>query len=345
MHRGMTLDSPQAAAPRIELRAHGRFVEWLAAARGTVAVTTYNSGKLAMFCAPAGRLECRLWRLVRPMGLAYDGGRLAIATREEIREWRLAPAEGDHVEGSAPPRFELAATHATSRLDVHELAYDSRGLVFANTRFNCLARPSSRARFRRAWSPWFMPEPAARDCCHLNGLGLHGGSVALATAFCTGGEPGSWRSGDRFTSGVVLDVRHKRVAVRGLCLPHSPRWHAGQWWLCNSGAGTLATFDPVAGSSEPVALLPGFTRGLAFAAGHALVGLSRIRKRHILDAPPVRERFPQLRSGVWLVDPTTGRTSGALEFVRGGREVFDVAFLPGILRPELELPVNPPESA
>jgi uncharacterized protein (TIGR03032 family) len=188
-----------------------------------------------------------------------------------------------------------------------------------------------------------MQEPAARDCCHLNGLGLSGGRVALATAFCTGGEQGSWRSGDRFASGVVLDVRDQRVAVSGLCMPHSPRWHAGGWWLCNSGEGTLSAFDPLAGSCKPVAALPGFTRGLAFAAEHALVGLSRIRKRHILDAPPVRERFPRLRSGVWLVDPSTGRTAGALEFVRGGREVFDVAFLPGILRPELELPANLPE--
>ena len=35
-----------------------------------------------------------------------------------------------------------------------------------------------------------------------------------------------------------------------------------------------------------------------------------------------------MRSGVWLVDPTTGRETGALEFTRGGREVYDVAFMP-----------------
>jgi hypothetical protein len=78
---------------------------------------------------------------------------------------------------------------------------------------------------------------------------------------------------------------------------------------------------------EPVAILPGFTRGLTFAAGRAIVGLSRIRKRHILDAPPVRERFSKMRSGIWLVDPGSGRTTGALEFIRGGREVYDVALM------------------
>jgi uncharacterized protein (TIGR03032 family) len=185
-----------------------------------------------------------------------------------------------------------------------------------------------------------MPQATPRDCCHLNGLGLRGSRVTVVTAFCTGGEPGSWRGGERFASGVVLDVRESRIAVAGLCMPHSPRWHAQRWWLCNSGEGTLCTFDPASGACTPIAALPGFTRGLAFAAGHALVGLSRIRKRHILDAPPVRERFPRLRSGVWLVEPGTGRTPGALEFIRGGREVFDVAFLPGVLRPELDMPAN-----
>jgi uncharacterized protein (TIGR03032 family) len=134
-----------------------------------------------------------------------------------------------------------------------------------------------------------------------------------------------------------LDVRRGRVAVDGLCMPHSPRWDGQQWWLCDSGEGTICTFDLASGSPRAAAALPGFTRGLAFAAGRAIVGLSRIRKQHILDAPPVRARFPRLRSGVWLVDPANGRTRGALEFVRGGREVFEVAFLPGILRPELQV--------
>lgn len=327
----MPPNPPNAAAPHIELRVHGDFVEWLATARGTLAVTTYNSGKLAMFAAPAGRLELRIWKFARPMGLAYDDGRLAVATREAIHEWRLRDGDG-------APQFDLESAHATGRLDVHELAYDYRGLCFANTKFNCLARPSTRARFKRSWLPWFLPTIVPHDSCHLNGLGVRGGRVAMVTAFGVGAEPGSWRGDERFASGVVLDVRRQRVAVSDLCMPHSPRWDGQQWWLCNSGEGTLATFDPASGECEPVAALPGFTRGLAFAAGRALVGLSRIRRRHILDAPPVRARWPRLRSGVWLVDPADGRSPGALEFVLGGREVFDVAFLPGILRPELEMP-------
>ena len=87
---------------------------------------------------------------------------------------------------------------------------------------------------------------------------------------------------------------------------------------------------PLFGACTPVAFLPGFTRGLSFAAGRAIVGLSKIRPEHILDAPPVRNRQGDLRAGVALVDVAAGRETGTLEFTRGGNEVFETAFLPGV---------------
>lgn len=303
--------------PCINLRVHGDFVEWLAGSARTLAVTTYNAGKLALFSAPRGVLESRFVRLARPMGLAFDGVHLAIAVRDQLQMWRTADG--------AP--MELAASYDTGRLNVHDVAYEAGGLCFVNTRFNCLARPSERVNFCRLWQPWFMTGPHRRDCCHLNGIGVRDGRPTMATAFSTSSEPRGWRSGDRLSTGVVIDVLRNRAAVVGLCMPHSPRWDGQRWWLCNSGAGTLCRFDPSRGACEPVVTLPGFTRGLCFAAGRAVVGLSRIRRRHVLDAPPVRRLFPVMRSGLWIVNPATGQTTGALEFVRGGREIYDVASL------------------
>ena len=303
---------PIIPAPPIELKVRGDFLEWLAAAAGTLAVTTYNSGKLAFFSAPAGGLTASFWKFPRPMGLAVDAGRLAVAGRDHL--WVFNSVGAD-------------ALYATGRLNAHDLAFDRRGLLLANTRFNCVARPSERVRFLRHWQPPFVHQLTPKDCCHLNGIGVRDGRLAMATAFCESDQVAAWRRGERFHSGVLIDVRRNRIAARGLCLPHSPRWHAGRWWFCNSGEGTLCTLSPSALSCAPVAALPGFTRGLAFAAGRAIVGLSRIRQRHILDAPPVRNRFPRMRSGVSLVDVATGRETGSLEFVRGGREVYDAAFL------------------
>jgi uncharacterized protein (TIGR03032 family) len=149
----------------------------------------------------------------------------------------------------------------------------------------------------------------------------------MATAFCEQSTPAAWRDGNRFESGVLIDVQAGAAAARGLCMPHSPRWHAGRWWLCDSGRGTLVVYNPHRAVCEEVAALPGFTRGLTFAHGRAIVGLSRVRKKHILDAPPVRQRWKQLRSGLALVDIQRGVETGSLEFVRGGREVYDVTVM------------------
>ncbi len=325
----MTTPISPLAPPRIEFRPSGDFVDWLAASRGALAVTTYNSGKLAIFSALAGELRAAIWRFARPMGVALASDRLALATQENI--WIFAASVGQ------PGNFSLEKKYATGRLDAHDLAFGGKGLYFANTRFNCIARPSEHVRFVRSWQPGFVERLQRRDACHLNGLGMRGGRPAMATAFCAMGRAGAWRDGDRFTSGVLLDVRHDRIAASGLCMPHSPRWDNGRWWFCNSGEGALSAFDPKGGACETVAALPGFTRGLCFAAGRAVIGLSRIRRRHILDSPPVRSRFPRLRSGVSLVDVASGRETGRLEFVRGGREVYDAAFLPNVQAVQLEV--------
>jgi uncharacterized protein (TIGR03032 family) len=262
------------------------------------------------------------------MGVAFDAGSLALAVHARIHLF-LAAAD-------APADFRVKATYNTGRIDVHDIAFGARGLYFVNTRFNCLARPSKRVNFVRTWQPWFVDRAVRRDACHLNGLGMRNGRPAVATAFGAVGRAGAWREGDRFTSGVVLDVRGNRIVASGICMPHSPRWHDGRWWLCDSGAGALCVLDPRRGACETIATLPGFTRGLCFAASRAVVGLSRIRKEHILDAPLLRERFPISRSGLALVDPTSGRETGRLEFTMGGREVYDVAFLPNLQLCELQ---------
>jgi uncharacterized protein (TIGR03032 family) len=316
-------------AEPIEVCPRGDFVAWLASTGGTLAVTTYNSGKLACFSAARDELAGDYWRFPRPMGLAAAAGRMALATRGHVTVFgRRQP---DRAAG--PPNADAAMVveqcFFTGRLDAHDLAFDRRGLIFANTRFNCASRPSEKVNFRRVWSPHFMPEMVAGDCCHLNGVGVQDDQLAAATAFCERGTRKAWREGDRFTSGVLIDTRRNETILRGLCLPHSPRWHEERWWFCNSGEGTLCAWRPRDSVFEQVAELPGFTRGLCFAAGRAAVGLSRIRKRHILDAPPVRQRCRRMRSGVALVDPASGRETGSLEFVRGGREVYDVALVAG----------------
>jgi uncharacterized protein (TIGR03032 family) len=118
-------------------------------------------------------------------------------------------------------------------------------------------------------------------------------------------------------------------------MPHSPRWHAGRLWVLNSGAGQLLAMDPQSGAAEVVCELPGYLRGLTFVGSYAVIGLSKIRERHIFGNLPIQQRCANLRCGVAVVDTSTGALQGTFEFTAGCEELYDVQFLPGIYRPTI----------
>jgi uncharacterized protein (TIGR03032 family) len=87
------------------------------------------------------------------------------------------------------------------------------------------------------------------------------------------------------------------VLLRGLSMPHSPRWHDGKLWLLESGTGRLGYVDPQSGRYQRVAELPGFTSGLDFAGDLAFVGLSQVRESAVFSGIPIAERPPEERCG------------------------------------------------
>jgi hypothetical protein len=68
---------------------------------------------------------------------------------------------------------------------------------------------------------------------------------------------------------------------------------------------------------------------------YAVIGLSKIRERHIFGNLPIQQRCPSLRCGLAVVDTRTGAAAGMLEFTAGCEELYDVQFLPGIYRPTI----------
>jgi uncharacterized protein (TIGR03032 family) len=308
--------------------------EWLTQSGGSLAITTYTSGKVVLVSSVEGRLHFLTRKFPRPMGMAICGNRIALAARKQVLLFQRRK--------SATATYCLLRKYDTGKVDAHDVAFGARGVYFANTKFNAIARVSSNKRFVHCWQPWFIDGLVRGDRCHLNGLGMRNNRPAIATAFCATGHPGGWREQNRFTGGVVIDVQQNRIVADGLCMPHSPRWHEGRWWLCNSGHGTLATVDAQTGQCQEICALPGFTRGLCLIDDHALVGLSKIRRKHVLDAPPVRQRLKTIVAGVALVDLQTGRMTGKLEFVNGGSEVYEVLFLPDMQQPRLLLPKASP---
>lgn len=136
----------------------------------------------------------------------------------------------------------------------------------------------------------------------------------------------------------MIDVRTGDVVLRGLSMPHSPRLHDGRLFALDSGKGRLLLVDLAAGRGDTIAQLPGYLRGLALHAGHAFVGLSRIRDSNVFGGLPIAERREALRCGVGVVELASGRLVAHLEFKSGVEEIFAIEVLPGLRCPAVSGP-------
>jgi uncharacterized protein (TIGR03032 family) len=322
----------------IECTASDSFQDWLSQAGGSLAITTYQAGKLALVGWNGQQITVLLRQFPKPMGLAVQGQRIALATHHEV--WIFANAQllaHDYLENQ-PGRYDALylprVAYFTGDLNIHDLAFGRDGLWLVNTRFSCLAALSHDFSFVPRWQPPFISQIAPEDRCHLNGLAMVNGQPKFVTALGETDKVGGWRA-NKAMGGILIDVDSGEIVRRGLSMPHSPCWHDGYLWLLNSGTGELWRIHIQSGQHDVVCVLPGFLRGLCCVGNYALVGLCQIREQHIFGSLPVQQRFDRLLCGVAVVDLGSGQLIGMLEFTAGCQELYDVKFLPGILRPTI----------
>jgi uncharacterized protein (TIGR03032 family) len=336
-----------AAPARIESSLSGAFGQWLADSGGSLAVTTYQAGKVAMIGWDGQQVSVLLRHFEKPLGLAVQNDRIALATRHAILLFANASLLAHDFLEEAPGRYDglflPRAAYYTGDINAHDLAFASDGLWIVNTRFCCLARPSAEYSFVPVWKPPFVSDIVPEDRCHLNGLAVVDGKPKYVTALGETDTVGGWRD-NKAAGGVIVDIESNQVVLRGLSMPHSPRWYRGQLWVLNSGAGELWVVDPKQGRHLVVCSLPGYLRGLAFAGQFALIGLCQIREKHIFGGLPVQQRHEKLLCGVAIVDLLSGRQVGMLEFTAGAQELYEVQFLPGLRRPMILNHDNEPAS-
>ncbi len=304
----------------------------------SVLVTTYQAGKLVVLRRnDEGTLNTHFRTFPKPMGLAVDGDRLAIGTLLEVWEFHNLPAVACQLEpaGSHDACFLPRCAHVTGDVQIHEMAWVGEELWFVNTRFSCLCTRGMPYSFVPRWRPSFVTELAPDDRCHLNGFGLRDGKVRYVTALGETDTPGGWRANNK-DGGVLIDLEANDVIARGLSMPHSPRWHAGQLWVLHSGTGGLGTIDPATGKYHEVATLPGFTRGLDFVGPLAFVGLSQVRDSAVFSGLPITERPLEERCcGVWVVNIQTGQVVALVKFEDAVQEIFALQVLRGRRKPDL----------
>ncbi|HEY7117291.1 MAG TPA: TIGR03032 family protein [Tepidisphaeraceae bacterium] len=329
----------------------------------SLVITTYQANKLLVARAVDDGLSTLVRTFDRPMGLAIRDGRMALGCRNQVWEFRNAPAIAPLVEpaGRHDACFVPRTSHVTGDICVHELAWAGGAgdeLWAVNTRFSCLCTLDPDYSFVPRWRPPFVSELLAEDRCHLNGLAVVDGQPKYVTALGESDAANGWRA-NKPHGGCLMEVRSGEVISRGLSMPHSPRWTSassveptsassvgptsassvgprdGRLWLLESGTGRLVMIDPVTGQREPVAEVPGFARGLALCGAYAFVGLSKIRATSAMDGVPLAARRDELKCGVAVVDLAAGRVCGMLEFQSAVEEIFDVQLLGGFQFPEV----------
>jgi uncharacterized protein (TIGR03032 family) len=334
------LDRPATGDPTPLRAAHTpNFPTLLQRLGASLLVTTYQAGKLVLVRDEGDHLNTHFRAFESPMGMALAGDRLAIGTRIEVREFIDVPAVAARLDppGRHDACFLPRSSHVTGNIQVHEMAWGARDELWAvNTRFSCLCTLDRSASFTPRWRPPFVSALEPSDRCHLNGLAMVDGRPRYVTALGETDEPMGWRDG-KARGGIVMDVDSGQVIARGLSMPHSPRWHAGRLWVCESGAGTFGAINLQTGRYEPIVEVPGFTRGLDFAGPYAFVGLSQVRESAIFSGIPITERLAEdeRTCGVCAIDLRTGRIVALLRFETAVQEVFAVTALSGRRYPDL----------
>ncbi len=305
----------------------------------SVLMSAPHSGNVIALSAPGGQLALSFHTFERPMGIAVSRDLLAVCTHNEVWFLRNAPDIAAKLEprGRYDACYLARACHFTGDIQGHEAVWVNHELWLVNTLFSCLCAVHERYSFAPRWRPSFITQLAPEDRCHLNGVALVDGQPRYVTLAAETDVRQGWRP-SKGSGGCLIDVASGTLVVRGLCMPHSPRYSQNQLYVLESGKGRLARVDPGTGRTKTVAMLPGFTRGLAVSGALAFVGLSRIRSKSDMTGLPITAQRETLQCGLAVVDLRSRQVIASLEIGAPVDEIFDVQVLPGLRSPFLAGP-------
>ncbi len=141
----------------------------------SLAVTTYQAGKLVLVRDEGDHLNTHFRGFQAPMGMALSGDRLAVGTTIQVWEFIDVPAVTAKLDppGRHDACFLPRSSHVTGNIQIHEMAWGAGGeLWVVNTRFSCLCTIDRSASFTPRWRPPFVSALEPTDRCHLNGLSM-----------------------------------------------------------------------------------------------------------------------------------------------------------------------------
>ncbi len=303
----------------------------------TIAVSTYQAGKLILARRENNAINTHFRNFNRPMGIAVKENTLSIGCLHTIESYQNTPALINRLD--EPEKHDACYVHRhsveTGNIDIHEMAWGhDNNLWMVNTKFSCLSTLSFEYSFIPQWRPYFVSGLAPEDRCHLNGLGMKNGKPKFITALGATNDANGWRVNKR-DGGILMDVDRNEIILDGISMPHSPRWYNNHLWMLESGKGALVNINPNTGEKRTVAIMPGFTRGLDFAGPLAFVGLSKVRETATFSDFPLLEELDERICGVYVCNIQTGKVIGFIRFEGDVEEIFAVQVMQNTAFPEL----------
>ena len=314
------------------------FTSLMAREHIAVALTSYESGKFYLLGRdPAHNgLHINERIFAKAMGMHAQGNSLYLATLFQLHRFENVLDEGQFANNLHDACYVPRLNYTTGVLDAHDIGVLENGeIIFVNTRFNCLAVPSTRDSFMPVWKPSFISDIVDEDRCHLNGMAMENGRPRYVTAVSKSNTIDGWRD-RRASGGIVMDVQSGEIVCEGLSMPHSPRLYNGDLWVLNSGTGELGKVNLKTQTFEPVVFCPGFVRGLSFSGKYAFVGLSKPRYERFeglaLDAR-LKEADSEPWCGIQVIDLEKNICAEWFRIDGAIGEVYDVATLPHVTCP------------
>ncbi len=299
----------------------------------SIALTTYQAGKVIFISADRNALIQLARTFNTPMGITHSGRRMGIVTLDEVVvfandsdfAWNY-PKQPETYDAFYLPR----SVYYTGTIDLHDIAWGEAGLWGVNTLFSSLSLIDEEYSFTPKWTPPFIRELQPEDRCHLNGMAMADGAPKYVTALGESNHKEGWRE-NKYSGGIIMEVPTKEILFRGLSMPHSPRVIDDKLYFLNSAAGEVMAAEPEQGIVESVNQVPGYARGLAGYGDYLFVGTSQIREKHQHSDMPIAKG--ETFAGIVVIHRPTGRIAGSIRYHTTCKEIYDVAVLPGVIRP------------
>jgi len=296
----------------------------------TLVISTYQAGKLILINSQDDQKLNMLPRSFnKAMGVAIDGNRMAIATKDEVIKLVDSPDLGKHYPnqpGKYKNMYVPRATYYTGNVDLHDLHFGTEGLWGINTSFSSLCLITDEYSFIPKWKPNFITDLVSEDRCHLNGLAMVDGKPKYVTALGTGNSHQSWRE-NIVKGGVLIDIETNEIILQNLAMPHSPRMHNGELYILQSASGEIIKVNPEKKSFDVIKKIEGFTRGLAIHGDYMFIGLSKLRQNSSTFAKlPFATKA--LAAGVLVLHLPTKAIVGEMYFQNSVDEIYDVQIIP-----------------